>query len=451
MLGLQGQVGNAAVARALARQPADVKPKPSEPPITTTGPRGAQDWYDRADAHYRAGRYAEALKAFEEAYRLHPSAGLLYNQAACLEQLGRKSEAADMYERYLDEQDKDVYDTKTPQIRERIKTLRGQSTAPETKGKGGAQAASDRAWAHWQAGRYDDALKEFQEAHRLDPLPRYLYNQASVLVALKRDTEAADLFERYLNALPKGSPDPEETKIRDRITRLRSKTQSGGQTGAGQTTPAPKQQAPLPPITAKGKDGARQWFDRGQDAFAAGDFSTALEAFKKAHSLFPMPEFVFNQASALEKLGRTAAAAKAFEHYLVLNPNAKDAKETVEKIKMLREQAAKEKIIDPWEDESAAPAVTETGLKGAQQWFDRGQVAYKLGDFKRSYECFVRAYDLKPFPQFVYNQGAVLYQLGNYEGAIQAYERYLLLDPKASDAEAVRKHIARLKEKLWGK
>jgi len=277
-----------------------------------------------------------------------------------------------------------------------------------------------------------------------------------VLVGLARETEAADLFERYLNALPKGSPDPEESKIRDRITRLRAKAQQTGQAGQtpAPTPPAPTPpapQAPLPPITATGKEGARQWFDRGQDAFAAGDFAAALEAFKKAHSLMPMPEFVFNQGSALEQLGRTAAAAKAFEHYLVLNTGAKDFNATVEKIKKLREQAAKEKIVDPWEDESAAPAVTEKGRKGASAWFDRGQVAYMLGDFKRAYEYFVRSGDLFLTPQVVYNQGAALHRLGNYEGAIQAYERYLLLDPKAKDAEQVRKAIAKLKEKLWGK
>jgi hypothetical protein len=58
----------------------------------------------------------------------------------------------------------------------------------------------------------------------------------------------------------------------------------------------------------------------------------------------------------------------------------------------------------------------------------------------------VHAYDLKPFPAFVYNQAASLDLLGNADGAVQAYERYLALDPKAKDTEKVRRRIQRLRE-----
>jgi tetratricopeptide (TPR) repeat protein len=141
------------------------------------------------------------------------------------------------------------------------------------------------------------------------------------------------------------------------------------------------------------------------------------------------------------------AAANAYEHYLLLKPDANDKQQTIERIKKLREQASKEKIVDPWADEAAAPPVKATGLPGAQAWFDRGQIAYHVGDFKRAYDCFVRAYDEKPFPDFVYNQAASLQRLGNIDAAIQAYERYLALAPKASDAERVRKAIKLLRER----
>ena len=58
----------------------------------------------------------------------------------------------------------------------------------------------------------------------------------------------------------------------------------------------------------------------------------------------------------------------------------------------------------------------------------------------------MHAYDLKPFPAFVYNQAASLDLLGNTDAAVQAYERYLALDPKARDAEKVRRRIQRLRE-----
>jgi tetratricopeptide (TPR) repeat protein len=427
-LRLQREVGNAAVTRLLARQPKPQQQKPGDPstkelPITATGVRGAQEWYDRATAHYQAGRYEQALKAYQESYRLHPVAGSLRNQAACLEQLGRNREAADLYERYLAELDKDTYDPNAPKLRERIRQLRGQTVKP-TVGSGGAEDAFDRGWAHWQAGRHDEALKAFQEAYRKHSLPLYLYNQASVLVQMGRKGEAADLFERYLTELPKGAPAADADTIRKRIERLRA-----------QAAPAEA------PITEKGLAGARAWFDRGQEAFVAGDFHKALESFKEAHRLHSMPDFVFNQGTCLERLGREEAAANAFEHYLLLAPQAKDAQETKDRIRKLREKAAKQGIVDPWADESAAPAVTSAGRKGASEWFSRGALAFELGSYKRAYDCFVRANDLLPLPEFVYNQAASLDKLGNKDAAVQAYERYLLMAPKAKDAANVRKRI----------
>jgi tetratricopeptide (TPR) repeat protein len=134
----------------------------------------------------------------------------------------------------------------------------------------------------------------------------------------------------------------------------------------------------------------------------------------------------------------------------VLVPAAPDAKQTIELIKKLRGQAAKDPIIDPWADESAAPPVTATGLEGARAWHDRGTVAYQLGDFKRARDCFVKAYELQPFPEFVYNQAASLQRLGDIDAAVYAYERYLALAPKAADAETVRKVIKRLREGAAG-
>jgi tetratricopeptide (TPR) repeat protein len=443
VLELQREVGNAAASRLLFRQPTT-----ADKPITKTGYEGAQEWFDRAYAHYQAKRYEQAYEAFMEAYKLYPKAnGFLYNAAASLELLGRNPEAADLYERYLKEMPPGVSDTSAPKIREKIERLRGQGTAapaPTTPapqapaqpaeqpitatGIKGAQEWFDRAYAHYQAKRYEQAYEGFMAAYRLYQANGFLYNAASSLVGAGRKAEAADLYERYLDEMPRGISDPKEPQIRAYINKLRSEADVG-------------------PIAETGKDGAKRWFERGQKAYLAGDYWKALESFKQAHGLFPMPDFVYNQGSSLEKLGRPMAAANAYEHYLLLAPDAKDKQQTIERIKKLREQASKEKIVDPWADEAAAPPVKETGLPGAQAWFDRGQIAYHVGDFKRAYDCFVRAYDEKPFPDFVYNQAASLQRLGNVDGAIQAYERYLVLAPKASDAERVRKVIKLLRER----
>ena len=91
------------------------------------------------------------------------------------------------------------------------------------------------------------------------------------------------------------------------------------------------------------------------------------------------------------------------------------------------------------------PAVTAKGKQAAAEWFDRAQLAYRLGEFHRANEGFVAAYDAAPFPDFVFNQAVALDRLGNADAAIQAYERYIALAPKAKDVAQVRKRIALLR------
>jgi tetratricopeptide (TPR) repeat protein len=201
------------------------------------------------------------------------------------------------------------------------------------------------------------------------------------------------------------------------------------------------------PVTATGKDGATQWFDRAQLAYLAKNYVRAAECFRRAFALVPLPEFIYNEGSAYEKGGHYPAAANAYEHYLLLDPGAKEAKELIAKIKAWRKQGADpDALMDPEEDVAAAPEVTATGVAGASEWYDRASLAFQLGDFKHAYDCFVQAYDLKPAPEFVYNQAACLEKLGNTDAAVQAYERYLALAPKAKDGAAVRERIKKLRD-----
>lgn len=329
---LPGGISNAGVARLLARDAATDE----EPPITAPGITGMQQWHERGVAHYNAKRWEKARHAFEQAYELRDLSTLLYEQADCLEKLQRFEEAADMYQRYLDN------GPLTADIRpvtSRIKKLRGEQ-------------------------------------------------------------------------IPIGEDDDEA------------------------------------PITAKGAEGSRAWFDRGQEKFVAKRFAQAAECFRQAFALTPLPEFIFNEGTALEKGGHPAAAANAFEHYLIVNPGADDAKAVIEKVKTLRGQAppgGPDALIDPEDEMAEAPDVTAKGKQGASEWHTRGQVAYLVGDYRRAYDAWVHANQLEPNPAFVYNQAAALDHAGDAEAAIAAYERYLALAPKAKDAGEVRRIIERLR------
>lgn len=62
----------------------------------------ARDHYDRGAALYDATRYESALHEFETAYTQEPRPALVFNIARCLDRLGRRTEAAAAYERFIE-------------------------------------------------------------------------------------------------------------------------------------------------------------------------------------------------------------------------------------------------------------------------------------------------------------------------------------------------------------
>jgi tetratricopeptide (TPR) repeat protein len=310
-------------------------------------------------------------------------------------------------------------------------TAEAPVTAP---GMTGAAQWNERGAAHFKAGRFEPALEAFAAAYELNPLSTFLYDQAECLERLGRTEEAATMYERYLAAGPLMA---DVAKVRSRVRRLRGENVPEGEDDDA------------PPVTATGPDGARAWFDRAQAQYLAGRYTYAAASFRKAFELMQLASFVYNEGSALEKGGHPAAAANAYEHYLLVDPAASDAREVMARIKRLRGQApavGPDSLLDPEDEAAGAPAITATGRAGAREWYDRGALAYQLGDFKRAYDCFVHAYDLKPHASLVFNQASCLDQLGNADAAVQAYERYLALAPQARDSAAVRRRIKLLRE-----
>jgi tetratricopeptide (TPR) repeat protein len=435
----------------LARQPAP----PAEEPITETGKEGAQKWFDRGLAAYGAKDYPKAYEGFMHAYKLFPQPQFIYNAAAAKHLGGEADEAIALYDRYLAEAP-DASDAE--RVRKAIEKLKGKPMpegAPEPgdtdppiteTGTPGAQKWFDRGLAAYQAKNYPKAYNGFMHAYHLLPQPEFLYNAAAAK-QLGGDVDAAiAMYDRYLAEAPGASDAP---RVHKALEKLRQKELGGkvDDAGGGSQGDQPDDNSP---ITATGTDGATQWFDRGQRQFAAGKYEDAVQSFGKAFDLDPKPDFVFNQGAALEKESRPAAAAAAFEHYLALSPSAKDYKEVVQRTKKLREQAKSDPIADPWADEAAGADPTATGLTGAQQWFDKGQAAFFVGDYKAAHADFMHAYEDLHRPEFLYNAAAALDMDGDAAGAIQLYRRYLDEKPGASDAVKVHKRIDKLNAKLGG-
>jgi tetratricopeptide (TPR) repeat protein len=297
----------------------------------------------------------------------------------------------------------------------------------------GAAEHHQRALKHYAAGRFEEARAEWAAAYQDNPISTFLRDQGDALEHLGRFEEAAKLYEQYL---ADGPITTDIARYRSRIRKLRGEDIPEGEDDDE------------PAIKGTGKDAARQWFDRGQSAYKAHRYGKAADAFREANQQWVNPQFIYNEGSALEAGKHLRAAANAYEHYLVADPAAKDQDKLIAKIKQLRADAPAQgpnALIDPEDEPSEMPAVASKGKRAASEYFDRAQVAWKLGDFHRAYEDFVAAYDNLPAPDFVFNQAACLDMLGNADAAVQAYERYLALAPNAKDVAKVRKRIALLR------
>ncbi|MDB4930675.1 MAG: hypothetical protein JWM10_3159 [Myxococcaceae bacterium] len=80
--------------------------------------------FERGMADVSAGRFANAVAAFEYSYRVRPVAIVLYNLAAACSRLGRYQQAISNYERYLAEGGAGLAPDRVQSVRDRIDELR---------------------------------------------------------------------------------------------------------------------------------------------------------------------------------------------------------------------------------------------------------------------------------------------------------------------------------------
>ncbi len=106
------------LAALLALTPSLAFAQPAAPDVQ------ARAAFDRGIADVDAGRFANAVAAFEESYRLRPVAVVLYNLASAYTRLGRHQQAIATYERYLSEGGSRLPPDRVQSVRERIAELR---------------------------------------------------------------------------------------------------------------------------------------------------------------------------------------------------------------------------------------------------------------------------------------------------------------------------------------
>jgi tetratricopeptide (TPR) repeat protein len=104
-----------------------------------------------------------------------------------------------------------------------------------------------------------------------------------------------------------------------------------GTDAAGATVAEGPVSLPKVEPTPEAVERARSAYARGQQAFAAGDFATALQAFEEAYSNVANPIVLVSIGESAAKLGRVETALAAYDAYLRARPDAPDRDEVAQK------------------------------------------------------------------------------------------------------------------------
>jgi tetratricopeptide (TPR) repeat protein len=124
-------------------------------------------------------------------------------------------------------------------------------------------------------------------------------------------------------------------------------------------SPASAQVAPSAEETARSgaDEEARTLFVEGRAAFDAGRFDSAARAFRRAYSLSPRPELLYNLAFALDRLRADEEALERYRAYLDAAPESPNRPSVEARIAALERAVAERRA----EAEERARLETEGG------------------------------------------------------------------------------------------
>jgi tetratricopeptide (TPR) repeat protein len=171
------------------------------------GATDADHQLEAGAAFFDAGRYGDALEAFDRAYESRPLGELRYHQAACLDKLGLRQLAAERYEAYLAEV---PGASDAEPVRAHVTELRDQ--AREAAREAFANGRDAFAQGHWR-----EASIAFAQAYEHLPLPELLLNHAAALEKLGDRVRAVESYRLYLSARPDA---PDAAQVAARIEAL---------------------------------------------------------------------------------------------------------------------------------------------------------------------------------------------------------------------------------------
>ena len=245
---------------------------------------------------YESYQFIEALRELRSAYEIDPQNDVLFNIAQTCREGGADAEALKLYE-FIVRQNPDPA-LKTDSERH-IGTLRSKL----------AKGLDEKALDQLKSEHYDVAAKLWDQAHKLDAQPLYLFRQANALRLAGDSDESLVVYERFVATNPSEDMMKE---ARGHMARLRSK----------------------------------QSVARAKNHIKAEEYAQAMAAWQAAYEQDPREIYIFEIAEAARKAGLTNEALASYARFLResrATDFADERRQSEEQQKALRAQLERKK------------------------------------------------------------------------------------------------------------
>ena len=249
-------------------------------------------------------------------------------------------------------------------------------------------------------------------------------------------------------------------------------------------------------------EAARPLNERAREAYAAGNFVEAAQLFEQSYQAYQHPEFVYNQAQCLRRASQNEAALTAYQRYveagggaavahiqigecLVALGRRDEARQAFERYLELEPEgphaAQARQAIDSGQPPSEQDHRRPEEVRDAQTYYDRALEQYtSSSDADAFVQAMTEGHERYNMPEFLasaaralqieeryedaaamyrryvetpgadaegwYDLGSALLMISDDDGATQAYQRYLELEPQGQYAADAREMVHRLSQ-----
>lgn len=223
-MGLALSGTSAAYAQGKGRKTRPSRTEPTPPVSQRT--QEARELFRAGQRAYEDGRFADAGKKMEAAYRLTRSPELAYNVGRVYERMGEFKKAIRFFRLYKkstkpgsDERgalDERISELQAAERRQREQVFVSAPSNDQLTQE--ARAFFLRGVAMFRRDHYEAAMQAFNAAHRFAPFPELYFNMAVTAERLGSKRDARDYYREYLRLRPKS---PDRAHVERAIARLR--------------------------------------------------------------------------------------------------------------------------------------------------------------------------------------------------------------------------------------